>query len=365
MDTYQITPYIYKTLNNTAVNIINNKEIPLNEDFIALFTYCLVKRDESSLRNQFDQALVDRAIRDQFLCNPDHIYQLYQIFMAEIETTNYCNYSCVYCPVKETPPSEKRVMSMPLFAKVLQQVRNSGILHLTLNFYNEPTLDPLFDERIEAIAKTDLVITLQTNASGFTDSKIELLKRHKKSIELVRINLPSLNYEEYQRITGRALTPNLLDSIDKIMESGLNTEIVVVGNVRDILKNAPLIEKKYSCPVKRQKANDRAGSLQTQYCENIHVDGRLTGCTSVLQSINVGVDGNVYLCSHDYTRSYPVGNLNHTSMTRVLTSPKAEQIRKTVFGGSDGDYICRKCSFMKYHHKSSKYVSMIKYLKNS
>ena len=69
-----------------------------------------------------------------------------------IETTNYCNTSCSFCPHNKMK-REMKVMDDGLYEKVLFQVKDMEVNEIYLGFIGEPLLDKKLPERI-SLAKS-------------------------------------------------------------------------------------------------------------------------------------------------------------------------------------------------------------------
>src|SRR5690349_17864937 len=90
------------------------------------------------------------------------------LLYVSLETCTVCNHRCPFCPVS-VAPRDKDVMSQELFESIVDQVVAiaGNKAAVSLSNYNEPTFDPLFEERIKHLFARGLPVSVLTNASGF------------------------------------------------------------------------------------------------------------------------------------------------------------------------------------------------------
>lgn len=285
------------------------------------------------------------------LCDINHI---------EIEINTNCNWRCDYCPVKFNAQKTK-YMSLDLFDEILNKVNDlSNLKYISLNFYNEPTLDKFFNDRIEKIRTIQKRLILFTNASMLNYQKINLLE-DSKIVEVIKINLPSIEESEFIRITGSTTFHQTLNNIKEIVSRGFIVEILVNGTMDEIIKNYPVIEKFFekfrNVKVFKVLTTDRAGLLNNKYAMYYMYKGKLNGCVQI-RRLCIDINGNFLLCSMDYNKKYILGNINDGNLKEILYSDKAQHIYNQVYGKEQvtDDFICKKCfaaTFFKIFNKAN------------
>lgn len=343
---YTLSPYVY-SCSDVLVNFVNLRKEKRTAAMKQLLEFCITPKTKEQIIHAFNNTLFYNALDSWYLCETDKMYKIHKIDYVEIETINYCNYRCAYCPVRYTDVKKPEVMSMALFKKLLGVIQKNHIPNISLNFYNEPTLDPLFEQRIHAIGKTGLQLTLNTNASHLDEDKCQLLENYRKNIKIININIPSIDPSEYYRLTGSLLTARVSRNIDRIINGKCNTEIIMNGTASEVKNNMQQIKKKYKRPV-YHNTNDRAGILKNKYDEHITIKGKLHGCPKALRSLIVFTDGTVTFCCSDYYRKHTIGNLNRQSYNQIMTGEKAIHYRKVIFGELEEDILCNHCSLMSF-----------------
>ncbi len=115
------------------------------------------------------------------------------LLFLSLETCTSCNHRCPFCPVS-VDPREREVMSRELFESIVDQVVAAGGQGVVvfLSNYNEPTVDPLFEERCAFCSSRGLPVSILTNASHFTPDRAERLEALGR-FRYVGINLPTLD----------------------------------------------------------------------------------------------------------------------------------------------------------------------------
>lgn len=265
----------------------------------------------------------------------------------EIEINTNCNWRCDYCPVKFNAPKTK-YMSMDLFNEILDKVNNlPNLKYISLNFYNEPTLDKFFCDRIVKIKSIKKRLILFTNASMLNYQKINTLE-NSKIVEVIKINLPSIEESEFIRITGSNTFHQTLKNIKEIISRSFLVEILVNGTMDEIKINYPVIEKYFAefrnVKVLKVLTTDRAGLLNNKYSMNYMYKGKLIGCKQI-RRLCIDINGDFILCSMDYNKKYILGNIKDGKMEEIILSNKAQHIYNQVYGKEQitDEFICKKC----------------------
>jgi MoaA/NifB/PqqE/SkfB family radical SAM enzyme len=124
-------------------------------------------------------------------------------------------------------------MTQELFESILDQVVEAGGNRTVvfLSNYNEPTIDPLFEDRVRALFARGLPTSLLTNASHLSPERAAALEPHGR-FRYVGINLPTLDPERYEKLHGTRDLARVLSNIDALAANRLSEEsaIVVLGD---------------------------------------------------------------------------------------------------------------------------------------
>jgi len=310
--------------------------------------YCRYPRDAIELIDQFGEQTIQELTENFLLSDVENVWEQTNIEHMEIEICAHCNWKCEFCPVSFDPKLYK-VMEMDVYNEIIDKAaRHQPLKHISFNFYNEPTLDPHFADRVRKLAQTRLKLILFTNGSMLDKEKIQLIK-DLNVLYKVRINVPSVEEEEFVRLTGSRLFDVTMQNIQGAIDAGFDVEILVNGTTEEIKNNLKKIQDKYSpfknVTVINYMTMDRAGLLKNRYAMNYYHEGDICGCTQILRQVLVKYDGSFFICTMDYYQKYVYGNIRDGEIADIMKSPKSQQIRKRVFGAESvsKDYICRKC----------------------
>src|SRR6185369_13645528 len=158
-----------------------------------------------------------------------------RLLYVSLETCTSCNHRCPFCPVS-VAPREMEVMSQELFTSIVDQVAAMGEegVVVFLSNYNEPTVDPLFEERCRLLFEKGLPVTILTNASHFTPERAERLEALGR-FRYIGVNLPTLDPERYFQLHGTKDLARVLANVDAMHARSLadETAIVVLGDEDD------------------------------------------------------------------------------------------------------------------------------------
>lgn len=266
---------------------------------------------------------------------------------GEIEVTAHCNWRCGFCPVS-LDPRPPTTMTMDLFEEIVAKLAElSTIEYVTFQFFNEPTLDRYFTDRVAVLARHGLPLALYTNGSGLTPDRIGMLERSGVLRHLI-VNLPSVNPAEFCDLTGSRTYGTTTRHVEAAARTGLRVTIVVNGRGDRLTRNLQGVAARYEplgVEVTPTLTCDRAGEIGAEYAQDVHVTGRLTGCGWPVSHANFSVTGDLFLCCNDYYQRERFGNIRDGSIHDLLTSPAAVALRQKVFGvaAAGADFICRRC----------------------
>jgi radical SAM protein with 4Fe4S-binding SPASM domain len=245
-----------------------------------------------------------------------------------VELTNYCNFSCTYCPHstrgRDAPPDVNRFdrpqgfMSDETFALCLENAHKYAN-SVSISFFGEQMLHPRFDDLIRTVPRQrPYRLITNTNGSLLTEENIETLKL----FDIVRFSIDSTDAESFERLRpgGAILTiqgkrgANRYDTLaDKIDKSVLS-----YGGV---MKDPYMTENPCTIPE----------------------DGRLI----------VAFNGDCTPCNLDVNVALGIGNIHETPDLRKMVSSRRS--RAVMRGIRRNEGICRNCNDANNHQESLLY----------
>jgi pyruvate-formate lyase-activating enzyme len=277
------------------------------------------------------------------------------LLYVSLETCTSCNHRCPFCPVS-VDPREREVMSQELFESIADQVVAIGgrSVVVFLSNYNEPTIDPLFEERCLALFARGLPVSLLTNASHLDPDRAARIARSGR-FRYIGINLPTLDPERYQRMHGTRDLARVLANIDALRarEIGEETAIVVLGdNDAAHRKDVREIRKRFEplgWVVKQFRIRSRPAS-GTFIPEPPPVK-ELRGCELMgsrpFEHLHITATGKAVLCCQDYYEKLTVGDLKTDTVAGILGGDVMARLRRWTYGvePAPDDFLCRRCEF--------------------
>lgn len=282
--------------------------------------------------------------------------QRFYLKYVSLEGHTVCNQACYFCPVA-TDPRQAYHMPQDLYERILRQLANyrGTIEALSMIHYNEPTIDPLFVERVRLIRSYGLPPAVLSNGSGLTPAKTDALLEL-GGLHFFSVNLSTLDRERYRKDRGKDHLPQVLRNLDYAKDKAISeTMDMVVLGTGDAQHQADFeaIRARYGdsrFEVKYFEVNDRAGYLEV----GIKVETqkkRLAGCELVgsrpLQHLHITPNAKVVLCCQDYDAVHVVGDLSEQTVAEVLTGPAMKLMRRWAYGRDEApdEFICRNCEF--------------------
>ena len=277
------------------------------------------------------------------------------LLFVSLETCTACNHRCPFCPVS-VDPREREVMSQELFESIADQVLEIGERGVVvfLSNYNEPTIDPLFEERCLALFARGLPVSLLTNASHFGPDRGDRLARAGR-FRYIGINLPTLDPVRYERMHGTRDLARVLANIDALAarEVAEETAIVVLGNNDEAhRRDVAEIRERFGprgWDVKSFRIRSRPAS-GTFVPEPPPVK-ELRGCELMgsrpFEHLHITATAKAVLCCQDYYEKLTVGDLKTQTVAEILGGDVMARLRRWTYGVEEApaDFLCRRCEF--------------------
>jgi pyruvate-formate lyase-activating enzyme len=277
------------------------------------------------------------------------------LLYVSLETCTSCNHRCPFCPVS-VDPRDKEVMSQELFVSLVDQVIAAGGRNVAvfLSNYNEPTVDPLFEERCRVLFDRGLPVAILTNASHFDPDRAARLEKLGR-FRYIGINLPTLDPERYLKLHGTKDLARVVANVDAMRARSLaeETTIVVLGDEdeahrRDLAAIRERLEPK-GWQVKPFKIRSRPAS--GTYVPEPPPKKNLRGCDLMgsrpFEHLHVTATAKAVLCCQDYYENLTVGDLKTQTVAELLGGDTMARLRRWTYGVEEApaDFLCRRCEF--------------------
>ena len=242
------------------------------------------------------------------------------ILTVEVNTTELCNRTCVFCPRHDPKvyPNRNLHMTVKGANAITDQLRSIGYRgKVSLSGFGENLLNPNF-KRIVSTFKQGLpraVVECNTNGDRLTKEVVEDLFTRK------------LDY----------LYINLYDGPEQIE----HFEPMLVNVDRDKVKyRAHYSEEDYGLFI-----NNRSGTIDWLNINEEDIT-KLQGkkCHYPFYKMFVDWNGDVLFCSNDWGKEHVIGNLLQQDIREVWFSKEMRKIRKRLAIGNRTYSPCDKCS---------------------
>ena len=292
---------------------------------------------------------------------------------VSIEPAACCNLHCPECPVGNPSLREgatgykPRLMPMPLFERILQQVK--PFVH-TMQFFfqGEPTLHPDLPEMIRLARLEGIHTIVSTNANALTATMAEALVD--AGLNRIIVSADGLSETSYRAYRQGGSLQKALEGLRYLREAKnrlrAHTHIELqclrlktnehewqlfkeryktLGADSLTFKTAQLYDYRQGHPLmpshprhcRYRKGKDGIWHLHRPWWRTKICHRLFTGCV-------IDTAGNVLPCCFDKNGRYPFGNLQQQPFADVWQSPSAKSFRNEALHHRAAIGICNNCT---------------------
>jgi radical SAM protein with 4Fe4S-binding SPASM domain len=233
------------------------------------------------------------------------------------------------------------------------------IKEICLYLHGEPFLHKGLDYFAGRIASKNIKIVIFSNGYLIDLDLLDKLLRYKRVRFSFSLDIFSKEYYEQLRRPARYET--MMDHLDKInalfRKHNRMYEISVTIENEDIREHHALCKKLFFLYDRLQVIS--FGSL-FPWPDHFHT-GKLAErllkkrnlCNQIMKGIAVYWNGDVTICSFDYSGNLTIGNLTETKLSRVFNSPRARKIRADYYLRRYKQLpLCRQCVLPRFKSSS-------------
>ena len=264
-----------------------------------------------------------------------------------LEITNICNLDCLFCPKTDR---EKRRLTFEEFDTLTDRLQGE-IQFLYFHLMGEPMLHPLLPRFIEIARAKGFVPVLTTNGTLLSKAEgIIEAQPHK-----IQISLHS--HEGNRREDAAEYIRNVMQFAIKAASNGT---IVVLRFWNEGGYNSTnegltsLIAQHLPTPWKeRYDGWKLADNIYLEYDKMFEWPDAArpeyteeeSFCYALRNQIGVLVDGTVVPCCLDHAGEINLGNLFHTPLHEILSSPRSQAIYEGFTRHTAVEPLCRRCGY--------------------
>ena len=274
-----------------------------------------------------------------------------------IQTSSFCNASCIFCPYEEIKNLFPRaVMGMDLYKKIIDECgTHQEIERIILYMNNEPLTDPHLIQRIN-YAKEHLPLAgvhILTNGALLSDEIADKLLSSR--LDWIGISFHGIRKDTIEKAMGidyeRALE-RIRAFIKKAAKSKNIKEYIMITFLRH--KYLTEDEKQEAIGFWRALGIERisyfdgpisrAGNVKN--FPRVYHKETIVGCDSIWadEMIHIVEDGSVVLCCMDWKREIVLGDLNRESIGEVWNGRRGKLWDAIQRGCELSEhFLCRRC----------------------
>jgi len=259
----------------------------------------------------------------------------------QVTTVVGCKNACTYCPQTRFTQAYNRVsevlrMRYDIFKKCLDKIP----LHVGIWFAGmaEPWLNQDCTEMLLYAHEKGHKISVFTTLVGMNLSDIDLLEPI--PFDFFRIHLPS--NQGFERINiGR----EYMELLSKISRSNINASYhyhgkAVSSDIQSFIERSGIV-------IQREPLKRRSGNIKMTDSTDLPRRRSVIGCLRGLKNNVLLPNGDVILCSNDYTMKHVLGNIISSDYSSLFSGKKFADIRRGLQDESL-DTLCRYCDNLCY-----------------
>jgi len=245
-----------------------------------------------------------------------------------METTNICNYRCMFCP-RELIKKTQKIMSLEEFKVIADKLKEAGITIGCMSGYGEPLLDPTLYDKYKYGREIGVfrgIVGINTNGSLLTRDKWDTILENSDFLTISCVN----THDDYRLLTGYSWT---------IFYKKV-TEFIIERNIKK-----PEFVINIGCNKVEGHDLDKVNKAFRGYNVNIIGDPGIkwtnsikgpTYCDMEDGHMTILVDGTCTNCCFDFNGENSFGN--------ILTD-SVEQIKENFTKKKDFP-LCKRCDYV-------------------
>jgi len=295
-----------------------------------------------TLRTTAERLLLSRARlvrRALAAAGRDRALRLPEI--VQVESTNICNATCVFCP-RDEMSRRQGVMDEALYRKIIDDCAALGIGHVRLHNYGEPFVDRHLTGKI-AYAKLKGIGEVGVISNGSLLDEDVARGAVEAGLDAINISVDASGREVFERTRVGLKYDRVIANIERLVriraELGRAHPKLILSFVRqnNSDEERAFIEhwRRVADKIHITDIHNWAGTLNRE--SDVHFP-----CYRQWLTFTVLWDGRVSLCCADFDGKVILGDLRTSSIREVWESEAYRQVRREHLE-SGGPAICRAC----------------------
>lgn len=248
---------------------------------------------------------------------------------VRIENTNLCNAFCTICP-RERLTRPRGTMDIPLYKRIIGEIKEGGAKELHLQGYGEPFIDQTIIEKIRLAKEAGIPYTFMvTNASFLDEVVCEGLVN--SGLDKLKISFYGLDRKEYERVHRglsfeevKANVGRLLEVKKRLRKKTPAVSLKYIGSFTRFILFA--LQWGFRAQVSFSRLHNYGYGRRFNEAR-VERENRI--CPIVTRSImQVLWDGRVVPCCYDFDGRIALGDLSKESVKDVWNGEKYRDFRE-------------------------------------
>ena len=265
-----------------------------------------------------------------------------------VEITTICNRNCTFCPGTKRAPKR---MTMEEFKTITEKLK--GVTkYLYLHVMGEPLTHPLLPEFIRYATEQGFLVSVTTNGTLLKKRREELL-----SSGVYKINISIHSFEEGSDDAYKSYISDCMEFADEASKSGILTVLRLWNKDYDEGRNINTLHLLQNYFAEEEWMDGGKGSrirnkLHLEYGERFEWPdmekedrGNEVYCYGLKDHFAVLCDGSVVPCCLDREGKITLGNIFEKNPEEILSSARADDMRKGFQCRKASEELCRKCGY--------------------
>jgi radical SAM protein with 4Fe4S-binding SPASM domain len=288
------------------------------------------------------------------------ITELKKFSKVNIEISNICNLQCSFCP---EVLREKKMMSLELFEKTIQQVAPITEL-VCLHLMGDPLVHPRLEDLIAICDRYKTKIFFVTNGVLLRAKKMSLLlhptvQQVNFSLHSFFDNYPAKDPAEYLKRIFEFTELAFAQRPDLYLNYRLWNLNDPSGSQTDNRLMLNLVCEHFKCEPPTQVNVRKQKSIHIKNRLYLHFDTEFTWpsldlpvlgtsgrCHGLSSHFGVLVDGTVVPCCLDKEAAIPLGQISTTPVLEILSSPRAKEMLYGFRQKKLVEELCQRCQYI-------------------
>ena len=264
-----------------------------------------------------------------------------------VEITNICNMNCSFCHGHSRPP---RKMSRNEFSHILDQLTGQT-KYVYYHLMGEPLTHPELPQFLQMAAEKGFKSVITTNGTLLSKRGAEIISA---GVHKVSISLHSFEGENWPHL--KQYINDVASFAEEASKSGIIVVLRLWNKGHDNGRNDVTVNLLRSRLTGEWTDNSRGIRIREKLFlewgdrfqwpdKDAPVQGEEVFCYGLRDHFGILCDGSVVPCCMDSEGTIALGNIFHTPVLDILSSPRAQAMAECFERRTASEELCRRCGY--------------------